>query len=782
MKKKSIAILIIVALLIVVIPVPTLNAEKLIDKKVKINAVFSDDRLLITKWNELSTLEVSTPKVEGYQYEVHESENYTEIDIILSKPPKENVFHYPVTTKNVEFYYQPPYTEFTPEKDWGFVNETHVYDERGNLIHYRPENVVGSYAVYGPYKYNQYGTGKIAHIYRPKVIDALGSWIWGELNYADGSLTVTVDRKWLDKAKYPVRIDPNFGYEGEGESQYHNSPNDMLGSLFTSPAGSNKISSLTAYLNNSVAGSVNFKGTVVLHSTLNIVSDGVSSPQSIAADTTAWKTATFGTEPVTASSTEYVLMMIADDWLWLAYDSGSADQGHLDITNSYNVPENPTSAGHDNNKYSIYVTYHSTLTINSAVISDMDDTDNCYAMKKYYTFVTNISDSSGADKISSISVRGSQEASVRWQVNATDLDGTPSYSLVTGANVTDLDTGSCSFTEDGVNGSLKLKIRFEWDYTEESNCELEVWAEDTDGYIVGWTTVNSNYTDVITRLTTYQLGTNNSAPAVSSPIMISGYVRYSLVPGGVNSSTSYPPDAQFTAVRIYDDESSLQGTDSSILDGYFSVNITSSGIIETVYYYAYLDLLANYTDGNAPDEDIVYVTTTASFYVVDQIKQAFDLYGVAWSTIPNMLTSIATYWTDAASSVLSFFVNIITFVNLCAGSVIYWLNLFVSFFVQLFTICGNIIQGTATVSTGLGNMWELIGFATWAALVPIVIFVFWYGGIDERSSKAGKGEIEVMVGDLQIVSYLVGEMFNWSYLVFNFVVNMLISLASLLVG
>ena len=39
------------------------------------------------------------------------------------------------------------------------------------------------------------------------------------------------------------------------------------------------------------------------------------------------------------------------------YDSGSANQGHLDTGNSYTTPTDPTGASHNNNKYSIYATY-----------------------------------------------------------------------------------------------------------------------------------------------------------------------------------------------------------------------------------------------------------------------------------------------------------------------------------------------------------------------------------------------------------------------------------------
>jgi hypothetical protein len=86
----------------------------------------------------------------------------------------------------------------------------------------RPENVVGSYAVYHKTKRDHvigqtnYATGKAFHIYRPKVWDADGNEIWAELSYADGTLSVTVPQSFLDSAVYPVRVDPTFGYTSLG--------------------------------------------------------------------------------------------------------------------------------------------------------------------------------------------------------------------------------------------------------------------------------------------------------------------------------------------------------------------------------------------------------------------------------------------------------------------------------------------------------------------------------------------------------------------------------------
>ena len=131
-----------------------------------------------------------------------------EIEVILNEKPDTNVFDFTIeNARNLDFFYQP---ELTAED----IAE-------GS---FRPDNVVGSYAVYHKFKANHqvgltnYATGKAFHIYRPKAIDANGAETWAELLYVDGVLSVTVPQKFLDDAVYPVRVDPTFGYTTLGAS------------------------------------------------------------------------------------------------------------------------------------------------------------------------------------------------------------------------------------------------------------------------------------------------------------------------------------------------------------------------------------------------------------------------------------------------------------------------------------------------------------------------------------------------------------------------------------
>lgn len=121
-------------------------------------------------------------------------------DIEFASRPKINSWTWELKhTKGIEFYYQGELT--TEEIADGCV---------------RPDEVVGSYAVYCNKAHNKYKTGKLCHIYRPFCYDAKGKTIYADLNIADGQLTITIDAAWLDSAAYPVRLDPTIGYTSAG--------------------------------------------------------------------------------------------------------------------------------------------------------------------------------------------------------------------------------------------------------------------------------------------------------------------------------------------------------------------------------------------------------------------------------------------------------------------------------------------------------------------------------------------------------------------------------------
>src|SRR5690606_132791 len=120
-----------------------------------------------------------------------------------------------------------------------------------------PENVKGSYAVYHVSKKNHikgkknYGSGKAFHIFRPKVHDAEGNETWADLLIENGELIITVPQEFLDKAIYPIIIDPTFGEDSQGASYYGSfgagGLDGIIGGIFTA-SESGDLESMSAFI------------------------------------------------------------------------------------------------------------------------------------------------------------------------------------------------------------------------------------------------------------------------------------------------------------------------------------------------------------------------------------------------------------------------------------------------------------------------------------------------------------------------------------------------------
>jgi len=418
-----------------------------------------------------------------------------------------------------------------------------------------------------------------------------------------------------------------------------------------------------------------------------------------------------------------------------------------------------------------------TPIISSSTTTDLDDADNCYAMKKYYAFQTVITDINGATDIQEISVRGTQGATIRWLVNATNLDGVATYNIIMGDQIIDLDAILCSFAEDGDVGTLTLMIRFEWDYAQENDCELEVWASDVGGHTVGWTTAQTNYFDVVTRLVTRDFTGNVTSTTISSPVEITGYIRYALDIASITASTSYPPNTQFTAVKIFDDEPTLQGTDATIVNGFFNVTVTTPASLGSVLYYAYLDLVPDYTDAYAVDADSVAISILPEFAIPSQISQGFTLFGVDLAQVYLTITAFTGWFTQSATAIRDMVVGLFTLIFYLAGTITSWVTRVATFFVALFTAINNVAHGT-----GGGTDWfAAFNVSAWIDVIPVFAFIIWFDGLSRRARRMGVGALEVAIRDLQVASYIIGEIWNWSFTVFNFVVNMILTFVGIFV-
>jgi len=304
-----------------------------------------------------------------------------EFEVILKEKPDTNKLHFTINTKGLRFYYQPPLTEEITEEEkkrgWT-ATETEIRDEKGNVVFYRPEEVVGSYAVYHGSKSSDYSkigcknyrAGKVFHIYRPKIIDAKGNWTWGKLNINEKKriLTIEIDQSFLDKAVYPVKVDPTFGYDTAGSSLAQLNPPIpsgpgaawyLRGSWFTCPENG-LIENITAYLKlGDEVGKTQFG--IYKKSDNSLVG---TTPSTTVFEGTGWRTINFTTQYSLEGNVDYWLVAASDQSddagnpAYIYYDSQSSKGGCQGRNSSWidDFPD-PWSPTSEDKIYSIYCTY-----------------------------------------------------------------------------------------------------------------------------------------------------------------------------------------------------------------------------------------------------------------------------------------------------------------------------------------------------------------------------------------------------------------------------------------
>ncbi|MBU0982366.1 MAG: hypothetical protein KKA42_00735, partial [candidate division Zixibacteria bacterium] len=147
------------------------------------------------------TLDIPTPSMQHRLYP--RSGTGLEWEMVLSAPPVGNTLCFQTSGRGLSFHHQAELSE--AELEAGDV---------------RPDSVVGSYAVYSSVPTHG-GPAKVCHIYRPKAWDSQGDTVWCDLSIdiEMGRLAVTLPAAFLDRAVYPVTVDPTFGTTTVGASQ-----------------------------------------------------------------------------------------------------------------------------------------------------------------------------------------------------------------------------------------------------------------------------------------------------------------------------------------------------------------------------------------------------------------------------------------------------------------------------------------------------------------------------------------------------------------------------------
>jgi len=324
---------------------------------------FEDEKVVFT-----------TPKIEYQLYNIATSTEYPEgafeYQVDLKEKPDTNIVSFDIETKGLDFFYQP---ELTAEEIAEGAN--------------RPDNVIGSYAVYASEnKINyvggkEYKAGKVGHIYRPKVVDSKGTEVWGDLKIDTdkGILSVTIPQEFLDKAVYPVMhaAGLTFGYTSAGVAErliasigccpnYLN--NQHSNPYTTTEAGT--VTSLSGYVRTTDAthGEIDLGFYEVDSNGSNSHDLRTSSGHfDIGGTSTTWKTADV-TDYVFTASNDYMVAVkgslnsSGSGNVYIAYDTATIDVYFGQTTGASSAqnlanPLNDNALSFSDEKYSLYATY-----------------------------------------------------------------------------------------------------------------------------------------------------------------------------------------------------------------------------------------------------------------------------------------------------------------------------------------------------------------------------------------------------------------------------------------
>lgn len=319
------------------------------------NEVNASFRLVDDEPKQLTTegekIKLIGSKKEVHLYDIAPCEEHPEggyeFEVILKEKLLTNKIEFTLQTKGLDFFYQPELTQ--EEKDNGDI---------------RPENIVGSYAVYtSENKINWVGgklykAGKVGHIQRPKIIDSNGNWVWGtlEIDKLYGILLVTIPQDFLDKAVYPIRHSSGltFGYSTvpTGGTVSHDT---KAGKAFLSkvaPANNGTPVSISFYTKKWIEGK-RMKGALWNSSGGAFIV--AADPEEVDNVSEDWVTSTFSSPENIYSSITYYIGAILEYGFFARYDSGDSTGGqHF---NNWNSPITIGTVYNSTQKSGVYCTY-----------------------------------------------------------------------------------------------------------------------------------------------------------------------------------------------------------------------------------------------------------------------------------------------------------------------------------------------------------------------------------------------------------------------------------------
>ena len=191
----------------------------------------------------------------------------------------------------------------------------------------------------------------------------------------------------------------------------------------------------------------------------------------------------------------------------------------------------------------------------------------------------------------------------------------------------------------------------------------------------------------------------------------------------------------------------------------FSLTNGTTGLCDV---YATVVNDADITESGLYEDLFVLVSVDWSGIVYGLIDEVFALFG-----IPNFITSLTTLITSFSSQFAASMVRLAQLVYQqfrIIGAVfnffIYWFTAMTDIILQFSLFYQSILNNTATWGNGIGNLWLFLNYDSWAPILPLVIFIWWFDSVEKRGAQTVGGMLQVLINDantvISITSYFVG--------------------------
>jgi len=165
------------------------------------------------------------------------------------------------------------------------------------------------------------------------------------------------------------------------------------------------------------------------------------------------------------------------------------------------------------------------------------------------------------------------------------------------------------------------------------------------------------------------------------------------------------------------------------------------------------------------------------------IQAAFNYFGVpnGIDIFMGLINASAAYLEAAVAYVIGFLAPLFNLFAGIAFFIIDWFGRIVTLFLQIASIVKGILDGTYTVTTGLGNIWAMINLNDWVDVIPIFILVAWFCSIDSRAKTHG-GWMSVFWGDVQAIISVISFIFDMSMTIMNMVIDLIYKFIHIIPG